>query len=56
MNLTKLEQQAQRLWLRLQNARFQAVAAGDFDRARRIEPISERAFWRLTQRLARRYT
>ena len=52
MNLTTLERQAEQLWQRLLNAQAHARARADYNVARRIEAISERAFWRLVRRLA----
>ena len=46
-----LSYQAETLWLRLRDAKAEAEAEQDWNRALRIEDISERAWWRLLRRL-----
>jgi hypothetical protein len=54
MKLTKLEQQAEALHLKLWDARARAIADENFDYVRRIEPVIAGAWWRLWRRIARR--
>ncbi len=53
--MVTLINEAENLWRRLQNAQAEAWCDGDWSRARRIEAISERAFWRLVQRLGKHH-
>jgi len=55
MRNTKLEREAEQLWLRLRNAQAEAWCNGEFSRRQRLEQISELAFWRLIRRMAVRH-
>lgn len=51
MKSPRIIEQAERLWLRLCASQAEAHAAGDLSRELRIEPLKERAWWRLLRRL-----
>lgn len=50
-SLSKMEHQAELLWLRLQGRVYKAYCDGDHTLASRLETLSERAFWRLIRRM-----
>ena len=50
-SLTKMEREAELLWLHLQGRVYKAYCDADHEEARRLEALSEHAFWRLIRRL-----
>lgn len=44
--------EAEQLWLRLQNAKAKAECDRDWARARRLENLCDAAFWRLMRRMS----
>lgn len=50
-SLTQSEREAELLWLHLQGRVYKAYCDEKYELARRLEALSERAFWRLIRRL-----
>lgn len=50
--ISKSEREADKLYVHLQDAAAEARCAGNYERARRIELLMERAWWRLMRRVS----